>query len=170
MKRSPTRGIVVLITSLVLLGALSSSAVAAPGGNSANAKLCQKAGWTDLQRSDGTTFTNQGACVSYAAQGGTLEPQSPDPVTVSFLLGSLGDIGVCGIRVDVVGFAPDTYEVLISSEQEADYPTLIRVGADGTGSVQTIPPDRIGGTLWSEGDTVTATVAGVTSDPTVVVC
>ena len=170
MNRSRTRWIVVLITSLVLLGVTFSSAVAAPGGNSANAKLCQKGGWEDLQRSNGTTFTNQGACVSYAAHGGTLEPKSTSIVTVSFLLGSLGDIGFCGIRVDVAGFAPGFHDVLISSEQEADYPTLIRVEADGTGSVQTIPPDLIGGTLWPEGDTVTATVAGVASDPTVVAC
>jgi hypothetical protein len=42
------------------------------GGNSANAKKCQKGGWKNLYRSDGTPFKNQGACVSYAAQGGTL--------------------------------------------------------------------------------------------------
>jgi hypothetical protein len=44
----------------------------AGGGNSANAKLCQKDGWKQLVRVDQTAFTNQGDCVSYAAQGGTL--------------------------------------------------------------------------------------------------
>jgi hypothetical protein len=41
------------------------------GGNSANAKACQKGGWMSMVGADGTTFANQGACVSYGAQGGT---------------------------------------------------------------------------------------------------
>ena len=48
------------------------TATAEKGGNSANAKLCQKNGWMNLLRSDGTGFTNQDDCVSYGAQGGTL--------------------------------------------------------------------------------------------------
>ena len=46
----------------------------AGGGNSANVKLCQKNGWMNLVRSDGTAFKNQGDCASYAAQGGALHP------------------------------------------------------------------------------------------------
>jgi hypothetical protein len=42
------------------------------GGNSANAKLCQKGGWKTFVRADQTPFKNQGACVSYAAKGGVL--------------------------------------------------------------------------------------------------
>jgi hypothetical protein len=42
------------------------------GGNSANAKKCQKNGWKTLVRSDGSSFRNQGDCVSYAAHGNTL--------------------------------------------------------------------------------------------------
>ena len=42
------------------------------GGNSANAKLCQKGGWKNWVRADQTPFKNQGACVSYAAKGGVL--------------------------------------------------------------------------------------------------
>ena len=41
------------------------------GGNSGNAKLCQS-GWQSWLRADGTPFANQGACVSYTAQGGIL--------------------------------------------------------------------------------------------------
>jgi hypothetical protein len=47
---------------------------AAAAGNSANAKACQKGGWQNLVRDDGTAFANQGECVSYGAQGGTLTP------------------------------------------------------------------------------------------------
>ena len=51
----------------------------AAGGNSANAKLCQKGGWTAMYRADGTTFANQGACVSYGTQGG--RSGTPPPAT-----------------------------------------------------------------------------------------
>lgn len=49
------------------------SPVSAGGGNSANAKKCQKGGWTHYVRSDlRTHFTSEEDCVSYAAQGGML--------------------------------------------------------------------------------------------------
>ena len=44
----------------------------AGGGNSANAKLCQKGGWQSLFTETGGSFASEEACVSYAAQGGTL--------------------------------------------------------------------------------------------------
>ena len=44
----------------------------ASGGNSDNAKLCQMGGWQNLVRSDGSSFTSDGACVSYGARGGTI--------------------------------------------------------------------------------------------------
>lgn len=43
-----------------------------PGsGNSDAAKKCQKGGYKSLVGADGTTFRNVGACVSFAAHGGT---------------------------------------------------------------------------------------------------
>jgi hypothetical protein len=43
-------------------------------GNSGAAAMCQKNGWQALVRvEDASGFTDQGACVSYAAQGGTLD-------------------------------------------------------------------------------------------------
>lgn len=76
-------GGVLLVTAFVGV----SSAGAA---NSLNAKMCQKNGWTTLVRANGTTFTSEQACVSYAAKGGVLKrPQTvaftsanPSPVTV----------------------------------------------------------------------------------------
>jgi hypothetical protein len=47
------------------------------GGNSANAKLCQKNGWHNLFRTDGTGFASQDECVSYGAQGGTILTSPP---------------------------------------------------------------------------------------------
>jgi hypothetical protein len=64
------RLMLVLCAALALtVGATTASA---GGGNSGNAQACQQGGWQNLVRSDGSTFKNQGDCVSYAAQGGTL--------------------------------------------------------------------------------------------------
>ena len=62
--------VVLALTVALSLGVAAASA--AKGGNSENAKLCQKNGWTKLVRSDGSSFANQGECVSYGAQGSTL--------------------------------------------------------------------------------------------------
>src|SRR5215471_2856388 len=61
---------VVVLAGLVL--GVGTATALADGGNSENAQLCQKNGWATLARSDGTAFNNQGDCVSYGAQGGTL--------------------------------------------------------------------------------------------------
>jgi hypothetical protein len=71
-----------LIAALVLatalsLGVATANAGKGPGGNSANAKLCQKGGWMNLQGSDGTQFANQDECVSFGAHGGTIVPKPP---------------------------------------------------------------------------------------------
>jgi len=47
----------------------------AGGGNSANAKLCQKGGWQTLVRSEGGSFASEQDCVAYAAKGGSLLPK-----------------------------------------------------------------------------------------------
>jgi hypothetical protein len=51
-------------------------AALADEGNSENAKACQKGGWALLTTSSGESFANQGDCVSYGAQGGTLVPKT----------------------------------------------------------------------------------------------
>jgi hypothetical protein len=57
-----------IVSALVLAG----GALAADGGNSANATLCQKGGWHALMDSSANAFANEGACVSYGAQGGAI--------------------------------------------------------------------------------------------------
>jgi hypothetical protein len=61
---------VVVLASVLVFGAVP-VAGADPGGNSAAAHACQQGGYLSLVGSDGTTFKNVGACVSYAAHGGT---------------------------------------------------------------------------------------------------
>jgi hypothetical protein len=67
---------VVVVALTVALSVGVATASAGEGGNSANAKLCQKNGWTTLVRSDGSSFANQSECVSYGAHGNTLVPKT----------------------------------------------------------------------------------------------
>lgn len=74
------RLVVIGVAAAVAAGGMSAGAWAQPSGpgpgNSANAKACQKGKWdTDWVREDGTAFTSQEDCVSYAAEGGKLTPK-----------------------------------------------------------------------------------------------
>src|SRR5262245_16913197 len=66
----------VLLLCAVFALTVGVATATAGGGNSANAKLCQKNGWQTLYPSTGGTFTSEEACVSYLATGGTLESKS----------------------------------------------------------------------------------------------
>jgi hypothetical protein len=68
-----------LIFALIVAAATAAIMVplAFAGGNSINAQACQQGGWQNLARQDGTGFTNQDECVSYAAHGGILKPKPP---------------------------------------------------------------------------------------------
>jgi hypothetical protein len=68
-----------LVPCVVLALTVAVATATAGGGNSANAKLCQKGGWQYWVRVDGSPFKNQGACVSYAARGGTLTAPATTP-------------------------------------------------------------------------------------------
>ena len=69
------RHLVALFSALTLT--VGATTALAGGGNSANAKSCQKNGWKSLYRSDGSTFANQDDCVSYSAHGGTILTSPP---------------------------------------------------------------------------------------------
>lgn len=64
---STTRRVVMLIVAGAGLAMSVSSAAADLGSGQA---LCKDGGWMVLTAADGTSFRNQGACVSYAVQGG----------------------------------------------------------------------------------------------------
>lgn len=67
----------VAVATLTLALSVGVATANAGGGNSANAKLCQKGGWMNLQGSDGTQFTSEEQCVSFGAQGGTIVQKPP---------------------------------------------------------------------------------------------
>ena len=70
------RRLALVLAMGALLGALLPGIATAT--QSDTVASCKDGGWEQLVREDGSTFKNQGACVSYAAQGGT--PVAPDPL------------------------------------------------------------------------------------------
>jgi hypothetical protein len=61
-----------VVAAIVSTLAVTGGALAAKGGNSTNAKLCQKGNWQELMDSSATSFSSQDECVSYGAEGGAI--------------------------------------------------------------------------------------------------
>src|SRR5262249_26931302 len=78
----------------------------AGGGNSGSAELCRDGGWMNLYGTDGAAFVNQGACVSFAARGGTLSRAHLEPFTIFYYWVGSYPWRVGGIAG--TGFAPNT--------------------------------------------------------------
>jgi hypothetical protein len=59
---------------VMIVGSLCAvqGAFASGGGNAANAKLCQKGGWSKVMDSSAHKFADEDACVSYAAHNGAI--------------------------------------------------------------------------------------------------
>jgi VCBS repeat-containing protein len=76
--------VLVVVGVFAMAGVIATGGAAEPAGpgpgNGPNAKSCQKGGWQDFVRSDGSAFANQGACTSYAAKGGTFRSVNQGPV------------------------------------------------------------------------------------------
>jgi hypothetical protein len=82
LTRRPDRvrlALLTLFVGLSWLGLAIAPASAAPGGNAWAAKACQKGGYVDWVREDGTAFATTGECVSYAARHGQLYTRQPAP-------------------------------------------------------------------------------------------
>ena len=71
------RKIFLSVATVTAFAAMAMPAVAAKGGNSTAAKLCQKGGWENLVRADQTPFTSAEDCSAYGGAGGT--PAAPVP-------------------------------------------------------------------------------------------
>ena len=59
-------------------------------GSGDDKDLCKKGGFANYTRADGSTFKNQGDCVSYVAQGGELLPKTPPPTITEFFVQGFG--------------------------------------------------------------------------------
>ena len=61
-----------LLAAVIASLGVVDGALGAGGGNAANAKLCQKGGWSKLMDSSAHQFSGEDACVSYAAHDGAV--------------------------------------------------------------------------------------------------
>ena len=102
------RVLTVTAIALLMLTVATSGAQAANGGNSENAKLCQKDGWMGLVTSTGAPFAREGECVAYAAGGGALTPKSA--ATLLFEFGTCSASLICpGTTLVGTGLMPGDY-------------------------------------------------------------
>jgi len=126
---SPKKSMVgfALLAALASAFVLAGGALAANGGTSANAKLCQS--WQALMDSSATQFSNEGDCVSYGAHGGaiyalaslTVEPCATQPFD-----------GLC-VSTSGFGLAPTTFVTTpILKNGSAVTTEFLVVQADGT--------------------------------------
>ena len=67
-----TLGALALVALVASALVFAGGALAAKGGNAANAKLCQKGGWQTLMDSSAAAFANEDQCVAVGAKGGAL--------------------------------------------------------------------------------------------------
>jgi hypothetical protein len=72
-----------LLTAVLMATVLPGLTVAKDDGKSD----CKKDGWAEWVRDDGSAFADQGECVSYVAEGGTLFPPGPTFQSVCVELG-----------------------------------------------------------------------------------
>lgn len=159
------------VLGMALLAAVASvlvfagAALAANGGNSASAALCQKGGWQTLMDSSAAPFSNDGDCVSYAAHGGSIyalaslhvEPCATQPFD-----------GLC-VSTSGFGLAPTTFVTTPLLKNGVPVTTeFLVVQADGTaGSGQPFAHFEapcVAGNVYSA--TATGTSADSLSSPT----
>lgn len=72
-------------------------------GNRAAARACEQNGWQDLQREEGTGFSNEDACVRYALLGGELQQRWG-----VMILEFYGSPSICEFAVTASGLQPNT--------------------------------------------------------------
>ena len=152
---SPRKSLLALAL-IAALAVFAGGALAAKGGDSGNAKLCQD--WPALMDSSGAQFSNEGACVSYAAHDGaiyalaglTVEPSANQPFD--------------GFSVSTSGFglAPTRFATtsLLKNGTEIKFQALV-VPANGIVSGSpfgTFEAPCVAGNVWS------ATATGISAD------
>jgi hypothetical protein len=153
------------LLGLALLAAFvfAGGALAAKGGNSANAKLCQKGGWQTLMDSSAASFSSQDACVSYGAQGGTIYALAS--LTVEPCANQPFD-GLC-VQTSGFGLAPTTFATTpLLKNGSATTTEFLIVQADGTVSgspFSHFEAPCVAGNVYSA--TATGTSAGSLSTP-----
>lgn len=136
------RPLLVLCAALALTVGVSTAT--AGGGNSDNAKLCQKGGWQDWVRADLSPFLNTGGCVSYAAQGGTLTAKS----TAQAACEALG--GTYGTTPDLVDVSGTVVWVCNGTPEDTNFEDLLAacLADSGTTLTTSVAPGPFNSTCW----------------------
>jgi hypothetical protein len=128
---SPTKSLLglALLAAVASALAFAGGALAANGGNSVNAQLCQRGGWQTLMDSSAAPFSSDGECVSYGAHGGAIyalarlnvEPCATQPFD-----------GLC-VSTSGFGLAPTTFVTTPLLKNGVPVTTeFLIVQADGT--------------------------------------
>jgi hypothetical protein len=121
-----------LAVTLALLAALALAAPAAAksGGNAAASAACEGDGYLEWTDSAGNAFRNAGACVSYAAHGGTLVAVVVSPFSISY-----DAAGTNGFRATLTGagLQPDSSVDLVLTWGEDTI--FVNEVADASGQV-----------------------------------
>lgn len=120
-----------LAFALVAMLVFAGGALAAHGGNSANAKLCQKGGWQTLMDSSAAPFASQDDCVAYGARGGAIY------ALASLHVEPAADQPFDGLAVSTTGsgLAPTTFVTTPILKNGSPVTTeFLIVAADGTAS------------------------------------
>ena len=134
-------GLLALVASAVAVGGVSAKPSGDGPGNAPNAKACQKDGWENLVREDGSTFANQDECVSYAAQGGVLQPKPLTPLEL------------CKQQLAAAGLSePANANYILGTDGDDDFTSQMTEGNDvvcGFGG-----SDQIGSAAELEGDDI----------------
>lgn len=160
-------GAVVALTAAAVFSvlAVSGTASADTGGNSAAAHACQDGGYANLEGTDGTLFSNVGNCVSYAAHGGTLVAIAP---SVSVAVTPTSDPNYCNVIVTLSRFAPNTtYPSTFTINRMGPYPGP-NLTTDANGNLTT---DVFSFNFsFDQNNSIIYTVNGVSSPETLITC
>jgi hypothetical protein len=154
-----------MIVAVTLALSVGVATANAGGGNSENAKLCQKGGWMNLQGSDGTQFANQDDCVSFGAHGGTLVAIPSNPPSVSLSFTQTSEFLFCFITVNLSSFTPNTAYSVDLSILDGFFTGSFPVTTDSSGSAS------VGTVSFAQnGSWASASVGSVSSGNQTIAC
>ena len=82
-----------------------------PGGNSVAAKACQKTGYQDWVREDGSAFETSAECTAYGAEGGTLHRKPSFASLCTLSGGTFTAVGDDGKRCEWSDIGPVEFDL-----------------------------------------------------------
>jgi hypothetical protein len=110
-----------LLVALAMIALLVAMAAAPTVAKDAGKSACKDGGWTTWVRADGSAFVDQGSCVSYVAEGGTLM----QPTTFRSTCEGLGGGYHEWISAEGVSAGPAcTWSVIAQADLDAAYSAL----------------------------------------------